>query len=143
MIVYVSYKLKWASQVALAVKNPPANAGDLRDSSSTPGSGRSPGGESMATPSSVLAWEIPWREEPGVVQSTGSRKGGHDLAYMHVSSGGLLYTKGYLSNPTHSSCGWFHFSKVDMSLTKSIPIYDCLQTQVSSEESLFIVGSIG
>ena len=28
------------------VKNPPANAGDIRDASSIPGSGRSPGGES-------------------------------------------------------------------------------------------------
>ena len=34
----------WASQVALAVKNPPANAGDMRDSSLILGSGRSPGG---------------------------------------------------------------------------------------------------
>ena len=34
----------WASQMALAVKNPPANAAGLRDVDSTPGSGRSPGG---------------------------------------------------------------------------------------------------
>ena len=33
-----------ASQVALMVKNPPANAGDIRDTGSIPGSGRSPGG---------------------------------------------------------------------------------------------------
>jgi len=32
------------SQMVLAVKNPPANAGDLRDASSIPGLGRSPGG---------------------------------------------------------------------------------------------------
>ena len=32
-----------ASQVALVVKNPPANAGDVRDVGSIPGSGRSPG----------------------------------------------------------------------------------------------------
>ena len=32
------------SQVALAVKNPPANAGDIRDMGSVPGSGRSPRG---------------------------------------------------------------------------------------------------
>ena len=31
-----------ASQVALVVKNPPANAGDLRDADLIPGSGRSP-----------------------------------------------------------------------------------------------------
>ena len=34
-----------ASQVALVVKNPPANAGDLRDTVSIPVLGRSPGGE--------------------------------------------------------------------------------------------------
>ena len=32
-----------ASQVALVVKNPPANAGDIRDMGSVPGLGRSPG----------------------------------------------------------------------------------------------------
>ena len=32
-----------ASQVALVVKNPPANAGDARDAGLIPGSGRSPG----------------------------------------------------------------------------------------------------
>ena len=33
----------WASQVVPVVKNPPANAGDIRDGGSIPGSGRSPG----------------------------------------------------------------------------------------------------
>ena len=33
----------WASQVALVVKNPPANTGDLRDVGSIPGLGRAPG----------------------------------------------------------------------------------------------------
>ena len=33
-----------ASQVALAVKNPPANAEDVRDAGLIPGSGKSPGG---------------------------------------------------------------------------------------------------
>ena len=36
--------LHWASQGALVVKNPPANAEDRRDLDSIPGSGRSPGG---------------------------------------------------------------------------------------------------
>ena len=34
----------------------------------------------MATYSSILAWEIPWTEEPGGLQSTGSQRVGHDLA---------------------------------------------------------------
>ena len=37
-------KNKYASQVALMVKNPPANAGDIRDSGSIPGLGRFSGG---------------------------------------------------------------------------------------------------
>ena len=34
--------LCWASQVVLVVKHPPANAGDVRDAGSIPGSRRSP-----------------------------------------------------------------------------------------------------
>ena len=41
-MILFSY-ISWASQVALVVKNPPASAGDVRDVSSIPGSGRSPG----------------------------------------------------------------------------------------------------
>ena len=37
-------EIKWASQVVLLVKNPPANAGDVRDVGLIPGLGRSPGG---------------------------------------------------------------------------------------------------
>ena len=33
--------------------------------------------ESMATHSSILAWEIPWTEEPGGLQSTGLQRVGH------------------------------------------------------------------
>ena len=32
----------------------------------------------MATPSSILAWIIPWTEEPGRLQSMGSQRVGHD-----------------------------------------------------------------
>jgi len=34
--------------------------------------------EGMATHSSILAWEIPWTEEPGRLQSMGSQGAGHD-----------------------------------------------------------------
>ena len=37
----------------------------------------------MATHSSILAWEIPWTEEPGGLQSAGSQRVGHDLATSH------------------------------------------------------------
>ena len=32
----------------------------------------------MAAHSSILAWKIPWTEEPGRLQSTGSQRVGHD-----------------------------------------------------------------
>ena len=34
----------------------------------------------IATCSGILAWEIPWTEEPGRLQSMGSQRVGHDLA---------------------------------------------------------------
>ena len=52
----------WVSQVALLVKNPPANAGDVRDCSFISGSGRSPGGghgnplQSLENPKDSGAW---------------------------------------------------------------------------------------
>ena len=52
------------------VKNSACQAGDL---GSIPGSERSPG-EEMATYSTILAWEIPWTEEPGGLQSKGLQK---------------------------------------------------------------------
>ena len=59
--------LRWASQGAQEGKNPPANAGDKRDAGLTPAcrGQEDPLGQGMAARSSVLAWEIPWTEEPG------------------------------------------------------------------------------
>ena len=37
----------------------------------------------MATHSNVLAWEIPWTEEPGGLQSIGSQRAGHVLGTEH------------------------------------------------------------
>ena len=59
------------------VKKLSANAGDARDLGSIPGLKRSLE-EEMATHSSILAWEIPWTEEPGGLQSVGSQRVGHD-----------------------------------------------------------------
>ena len=52
------------SQVALVVKNLPANAGDVRKKGSIPGLGR-PLEKDIATHSSILVWRIPLTEEPG------------------------------------------------------------------------------
>ena len=37
----------------------------------------------MATHASILAWEIPWTEEPGGLHSMGSQRGGHNWARTH------------------------------------------------------------
>ena len=44
IVKFQSSKDKRASQVVIVVKNPPANAGHVRDGGSPPGLGRSPGG---------------------------------------------------------------------------------------------------
>ena len=59
------------------VKNPSANAGDIRDMGLIPELGRSPAG-GMATHSSILAWRIPRTEEPGGLQYIGSQRIRHD-----------------------------------------------------------------
>ena len=66
-----------ASQLALVVKNPPASAGDLRDMGSILAQ-EDPLEEETATPSSILAWRVPWTEEPGGLQSTGPQRVGQD-----------------------------------------------------------------
>ena len=66
-----------ASQVALVEKNLPAEAGEVREVGSIPG-GKDPLGEEMATHPSILAWRVPWTEEPGGLQSIGLPRVGHD-----------------------------------------------------------------
>ena len=38
----------------------------------------------MATYSSILAWKIPWTEEPGGLQSMGLQRVGHNLSTEHT-----------------------------------------------------------
>ena len=67
---------KGAFQVALVVKNLPANARDVRNAASIPGLGRSLGrGHDNY---SILAWRIPLTEEPGRLQSIGSNRVRHN-----------------------------------------------------------------
>ena len=78
-----------ASQVAIAVKNPAANAGDERDASSIPGLGRSPGG-GLGIPHQSSCLENPldrgaWRDtvlEAMELQRVGCDR--HDLAHTHT-----------------------------------------------------------
>ena len=63
--------------MALVVKNPPADAGDIRDVGSSLGQ-EDPLEEATATHSGILAWRIPWAEGPGGLWSMGSQRVGHD-----------------------------------------------------------------
>ena len=55
-----------------AVKNLPANAGDIKYEDFILG-WKNPLEKKMATHSSIHAWEIPWTEEPGGLQSMGQQ----------------------------------------------------------------------
>ena len=69
MIVYL-----WALLVAQTVKNPPAMWETLVRSLGW----EDPMEEGMATHFSVLAWRIPWTEEPSGLQSMESQRVGHN-----------------------------------------------------------------
>ena len=83
MFIYKKFKNKQNStdtglaRLTQTIRNPPANAGDL---GSIPWVGKIPLGKGMATQSSILAWRIPWTEEPAALQSTGSQRVRHDSA---------------------------------------------------------------
>ena len=49
----------------------------------------------IATNLSILAWEIPWTEEPGGLQSMGSQRIKHDLVIKHATE---LYHVPKISN---------------------------------------------
>ena len=52
----------------------------------------------MATPSSILAWRIPWTEEPGGLQFTGSQRVGH------AWGPGRIHTRSALSQQHRNVC---------------------------------------
>ena len=64
----------WASLVALLVKNPPA----MQETQVRSLGWEDPLEKEMATHSSILAWKMPWKEEPGRLQSMGSQRVGHN-----------------------------------------------------------------
>ena len=66
--------LEWASLVAQIVKNPPA----VWDTWVLSLGQEDPLEKEMTTHSSILAWRIPWTEEPGWLQSMGLQRVGLD-----------------------------------------------------------------
>ena len=64
----------WASLVAQRINRLPA----MRETQVRSLGWEDPLEKEMATHSTTLAWRIPWTEEPGGLQSTGSQRVGHD-----------------------------------------------------------------
>ena len=99
--------------MALVVKNPPANAGDARDTGLIPGSRRSLE-EGMETHSSILAWRIPWTEGPRGLQSMGLQSVGHEWGDLPCT----------LTPPSRN---WFTFfpnkSVAEIAQNSSLPIF--------------------
>ena len=84
-INYIQHVILSSSQVALEVTG---------DEGSIPGSGRSLK-EEWATLSSTLAWEIPWTEEPGGLQSMRSQRVGHNwvCTRAHTHTHNIHYSR--------------------------------------------------
>ena len=79
MIVYRHSIFIYTAQVALMVRNPPANAGDIRDASSIPGLGRS-SGEGNGNPLQDSCLENSMDREAWRTTVHGFTKNGHDLS---------------------------------------------------------------
>ena len=93
--------------MAQVVKNLPANAGEARDSSSIPGSGRSPGGGN-GTPLQYSCWDNLQAEEAGGLQSMGSRVG-HYWSPDYVASKKWTLLVAF---PWCDKLAWFIFKNV-------------------------------
>ena len=74
--IHMSLPLERASPIAQLVKNLPA----MQETWDRSLGWEDPLEKGMATHSSILAWKIPWTEEPGGLQSMGSQRVGHDLS---------------------------------------------------------------
>ena len=77
LLLSTQYAFKGASQGALVVKNLSVNAKYIRDAVPSLGQEHSLE-EGMTTYSSVLAWRIPWTQEPGGLQSMESHRVRHN-----------------------------------------------------------------
>ena len=69
--------LPWRFPSGSVAKNPPA-VREIQETWVRSLGQEDPLEEDMATHSSILAWRIPWTEEPGGLQSTGSQRVRHD-----------------------------------------------------------------
>ena len=88
----------WASLVTLMVKSPPA----MQETRVRSLAWEDPLEKEIVTHSSILAWGIPWTEEPGGLQSLGLQRVGHSFilthTHTHTLPSSLLAPEAYLSS---------------------------------------------
>ena len=85
--------------MALVVKNLPANARDIRNARVQSVDQEDPLEEGMAAHFSILAWRIPWIEEPGGLQSTGLQEWDTTERLNHHRH------QGWQQTPSPGGCG--------------------------------------
>ena len=97
--------------------------------------------KAMAPHSSTLAWKIPWTEEPGRLQTMGSRRVGHDWAtslslftFIGEGNGNPLQCS-CLENPRDGGAWWAAVYGVTQSRTRL--------KRLSSSIDLYIAGQMG
>ena len=97
--------------------------------------------KAMAPHSSTLAWKIPWTEDPGRLQSMGSRRVGHDFTFtFHFSLSCIGEGNG---NPLQCSClenprdggAWWNLKRLSSSSSSS--------SDSNGKESACCVGDMG
>ena len=111
----------WASLVAQRLKHLPG----MRETRVWSLGREDPLEKEMATHSSILAWRIPWREEPGRLQSMGSQRVGHDWeTSLHFTDTctiqkhvWLLFFSIFMILPLFQiccSCQWYQSSRLQI-----------------------------
>ena len=115
----------WASLVAHPVKNSPAVQETQEMWVQSLGQ-EDPLEEEMATHSSILAWKIPWTEEPGGIQSNGSQRVGCNWVLgwlkkknsLHNHPGKFLIPNIYIYSPI--GCVWITLINIPASVPSHI-----------------------
>ena len=118
------YWLVWASLVTQRVKNPPA----MQDTWVWFLGWEDPLEKGVATHSGVLAWRIPWTEEPGRLQSMESQRNGHNWV-TSVQFSSVAQSCPTLCDPMDCSTPGFpvHYQLLEFTQTHVHGVSDVIQ----------------
>ena len=95
-------ELSWTELIAQIVKNLPA----VQETQVQSLGQEDPLEQGIATHSCILAWRIPWTEEPGGLQSMGSQRVRHDWPHTHVFCCVHLSAKATVENTCWRKFSW-------------------------------------